>query len=113
MPLNVDDVKTLLNTDNVIAAPEGSKNADGSDNKFWSMASYLKSTYAAAVSARTYASQALAEVRAAKPADVDEAALAAALAPLLNGASQSEIEEALRSVFRSGTGDTPPAGPGE
>lgn len=42
----------------------------------------------------------------ARPAaDVDEASLAAALAPLLNGVSASEIETALRTVLREGVGE--------
>lgn len=101
MALTAADVKTLANTDNVFKAPEGSKNADGSPNEYWSLASYVTNTYAAAVSARTYANQALsiAQALAARPAaDVDEEALAAALAPLLNGSTEDEIKAALRSI---------------
>lgn len=108
MTFNADDLKTLANTDGVFPAPEGSKNADGTDNTHWAFRSYVTNTYAAATAGRDYAAnaltvakQALTEVRAlaGRPAaDVDEAALAAALAPLLNGVTEDQIKSALESV---------------
>jgi hypothetical protein len=101
MGMTAEDVKVLANTDGVFKAPEGSKNADGTPNTHWSLASYVTNGYAAAVAARGYAAEALAQVRAlaAQPAaDVDEAALAAALAPLLNGVTEEQIKSALESV---------------
>jgi len=45
-----------------------------------------------------------AQVAGIKPADVDEDALAAILAPKLTGATKDEIAEALRDVLRDGVG---------
>lgn len=105
--------EAVYNTDGVIPAPPGSKNADGTPNTNWGGGSYATNTYSAAVSARTYAAQALTLLQASTPADVDEAALAAALLPALKEAILAElpegtltpeqVEAALRNVLRQGT----------
>lgn len=107
MALNAADVKTLLNTDNVIKAPAGSKNADGSPNEYWSMASYLYYTYANSVTAKTYASQALAAVKAlANPAAV-AAAVVAALPKGSDPISQDEVTTAVEVAFAKAFGPDP------
>jgi hypothetical protein len=93
--------KAVLNTDNVIAAP----NASTSDNKFWAAASFLQNTYLAATSGRDYAASDAATGRAIQadladgvPANVDVAALATALDALLPNVTIDE--QTVISAFR-------------
>lgn len=104
-------------TDDVIPAPgnpQPGKNADGTEiNTHWGAQSYLQNTYAAAVSARTYSSQAL------NKDYVDENAVAAALAnntafvdalsakvaaklPTGVDVSPTQLADALKTVLREG-----------
>jgi len=106
MALSAADVKTLANTDNVFRAPEGSKNADGTPNEYWSLASYVINTYNNAVSAKTYASQALATAQqalAAVKALADPAAIAAAVVAALpadtDDIDQDEVTRAVKAAF--------------
>jgi hypothetical protein len=99
MPINLADIKTIANTDGVFKAPAGSKNADGSDNEYWSMASYLYYTYAAAVSARTYANQALAAVKALASPQTLVAAFVAALPDNTDPITQAEVTTAVEAAF--------------
>lgn len=64
-------------TDDVLPAPAGSRNPDGSPNTHWSVWGYLANNYTAVIGARTYAAAAR---DLAGRDDVDEQALAAALA---------------------------------
>lgn len=97
--LTAADVKTLANTDNVFKAPAGSKNADGTPNEYWSLASYVTNTYNNSVAAKTYASQALAAVKAlANPAAI-AAAVVAALPKDTDDISQAEVTTAVEAAF--------------
>lgn len=99
MAMTAADVKTLASTDNVFKAPAGSKNADGTPNEYWSMASYLLNTYNNSVAAKTYASQALAAVKAlASPAAL-AAAVVAALPKGSDPISQEEVTVAVEAAF--------------
>lgn len=95
-------------TDGVLPAPaDAAPNADGTPNTYWTAWGLVGSGRGAAVSARTYSNQTLAlaqQLVASGGADVDEASLAAALAPLLNGVTAQQIEDALRDVLREGVG---------
>jgi hypothetical protein len=128
MTFEVSDLDTMVHTDNVIKAPAGSKNSDGSDNLYWGMEGYFLNTYNNVVAGKTYASQALALVQSlgtsvssltsqvsslqatvnalsSTPADVDEDALAEALIAhgLTGGASKAEVKAAVTEVLKGGT----------
>jgi hypothetical protein len=116
MPLDNTDIKAIWNTDNIIAAPDGSKNADGTPNEYWSPNSYLYWTYRAATQTRDAANAALAVVKdiAGRP-DVDEVALVAALTgPVVAGIvaalpsgdqiSQDEVTTAVEAAFAKAFG---------
>lgn len=103
-------IAAIFNVDGMIAAPgepKPGKNPDGSPvNTHWAAASYLRNTYNAAVSARTYAAEAKTAL-AALAKQSDPAKLAAVLAPLLTGSlpqgpvDQAALEAALRNVLGS------------
>lgn len=88
--LNADDLtaiaKAVINTDGIIAAPPGTKNADGTPNEFLSLNTFVKTINAN-----------VAALLARPAADVDEEALAVALAPLI-GIDKAAIQDALRSI---------------
>jgi hypothetical protein len=105
--------RAVWETDGVVSAPDGAKNADGTPNVHWLAESYLTGTYAAAVAARNAAVAGLQVVKdAAARDDVDEVALAAALGPavgafilanLPQGAdhiTQDEVNTAVEAAFR-------------
>jgi len=98
MPLTAADVKTLANTDNVFKAPPGSKNADGTPNEYWSLASYVTNTYNNSVAAKTYASQALAAVKALGGSASIAAAVVAALPADRDDISQAEVTIAVSAA---------------
>jgi hypothetical protein len=95
-------------TDGVLPAPaDAAPNADGTPNAYWTAWGLLGSGRGAAVSARTYSNQTLAlaqQLVATSGTGADAAALATALAPLLNGVTAQQIEDALRDVLREGVG---------
>lgn len=79
-------------TDDVLPAPSGSKNADGTPNEFWTAWGFMLNSYNASVAARTYAAQ-------ARDKDaVDEKALASLLAAALPAGTQV-TEEQLQSAL--------------
>jgi hypothetical protein len=120
MPLARDDAMVVWNTD-IVKAPDGSKNADGTPNVNWTPGSYLYWTYRAATQTRDAAQASLAVVQAiaARP-DVDEVALAAALTgPVVAGivaalpsgdqVSQAEVTAAVEAAFAKAFGPAVPS----
>lgn len=98
--LTNDDARTMWNAD-IIKAPEGSKEPDGTVNVNWSAASYLYWGYKAQVQARDYAAAALAAVKDAAAQDnVDEQALAVAAAPLIAQAVIAALPVAAETMTR-------------
>jgi len=101
-------------TDGVFATPAGTTNADGTPNEFWGLDTYVRNIYTATISARQYAADALAVAKAlAERDDVDEVALAgalatplaAALAPLLpedREVDADTLAEAFRDLLSGG-----------
>ncbi|WP_157410949.1 MULTISPECIES: hypothetical protein [Actinoplanes] len=75
----------VLTTDDVLTAPPGSRNPDGTVNRYWSATSYLQQTLGAA------------RTRTAR----DHEALAAAVVAALpgGGVTAAEVEQALVKVF--------------
>jgi hypothetical protein len=103
--LTNDDAKTFANAD-VIKAPDGSKNPDGSPNENWSLASYLYWGYKAQVQARDFANAALAAVKTLAAQDnVDEQAVAAAVAPIVAQGVTQAVLSALPQDIKGMTSD--------
>lgn len=98
---NLKDIaKAAWNTDGIIEAPAGSKNADGTDNLYLAPKTFIKD-----MSNRlTKLTAAVALLSGPAPVDVD--ALATALAPKINGMDQGQIKAALVEVLEEGTGGT-------
>jgi hypothetical protein len=96
----------VWNTDGVVAAPAGSKNADGTANTYWGAGSYLQQIYNVSVNARNYAAEATNGVKAFSTKDlVDEAAIANALAT--NVAFISSFAAAVAEKLPTGVDITP------
>ncbi len=98
----------VLATDDVLTAPPGRKNPDGTANTHWSATSYLQQTLGVATAARDLA-QDLTRTRA------DERALAAAVVAALpaerTGLSPAELESAIITALRTVAVTPPVPGP--
>ncbi|GGN13008.1 hypothetical protein FHR83_003668 [Actinoplanes campanulatus] len=98
----------MLQTDGLIPAPPGNKNPDGTANTHWSLASYAQWTYRHLIDART------AITTLATRDQVDEVALAGALAPMLAAAlpgdrddlTPAELQQAIVGALRELAGSS-------
>jgi hypothetical protein len=94
-----DIAKATWNSDNIIEAPAGSKNADGSDNLYLAPKTFIKDM-------NNRLTKLSAAVAALGTASVDVDALATALEPKINGMTRDQVKAALVEVFEEGTGGT-------
>lgn len=89
--------RAVMLTDGVIPSPaDAAPNADGTPNTHWTAAGYAQSTRGAAVSARTYANEALAAIRALDVASAAE--IAAAIPPELAAQVVQELARKLAGL---------------
>ncbi|GIF38984.1 hypothetical protein [Actinoplanes xinjiangensis] len=101
----------MLQTDGLIPAPPGNRGTDGSVNTHWSLASYAQWTYRHLLDARA------AIVTLATRDEVDEVALARALAPMLAAAlpgdrddlTPAELQQAIVGALRELAATAPSA----